>query len=200
MLIFPFIICLLGYFGYWAAEKVGEGDAKYSLSKLVQTAKITAYDIGFFTGRDAGSHYSLGELTGTFTDLIQKAPAAINVTLFRPYLWEVTNPLMLLSAIESLTFMILVFYVFFIKKGELFGSLKTPDIPFLLTFSLIMAFAVGITSYNFGTLSRYKVPLLPYFLSAMMILKSEFPRNVRRARDGETMNEQEKEVTPLPGS
>ncbi len=181
VLIFPVIIGFVSYLGYYIVVKVGEGDARYSVNQLAYTAKITAYDIGFYTGRDAGSHYSLGELEGTFGDMIQKAPAAINVALFRPYLWEAKNLLMFFSAIESLVCGLLVGYVIFLKKGKLAESFKNPDLVFLMTFSIVMAFAVGITSYNFGTLSRYKVTLLPFFLTAMIIVKYKFYITTRTA-------------------
>jgi hypothetical protein len=170
VLTFPLIFFVVSYGTYWIVVKVGEGDERYALDRLVQTAKITAYDIGFYTGRDAGSKYSLGELDGTFIGMLQKAPIAINVTLFRPYIWEVRNPLMLLSALESLLLLVLVIYVV-LKKGSLvLSSLKNPDVIFLLTFSIIIAFAVGITSYNFGTLSRYKIPAMPAFIIAMFLI------------------------------
>ncbi len=97
----PFTISCAIALGYFAMVKAGEDNAKYSLQNVAMTAKITAYDIGFYTGRDAGSGYSLGELDGTFGSMIRLSPQAINVSLFRPYLWEVKNPLMLLSALES---------------------------------------------------------------------------------------------------
>ena len=167
---FPIIIFLVSYGTYWVIARVGEGDDKYAVDKLVQTAKITAYDIGFYTGRDAGSRYSLGELDGTFLGMLQKSPSAINVTLFRPYLWEVNNPLMLLSAFESLFLTLLVVYVLFKRGGTVLATFQNPDVIFLLTFSISMAFAVGITSYNFGTLSRYKISLLPFFVVAMILI------------------------------
>jgi hypothetical protein len=177
ILIFPAIIALLSYLAFLSIVKVGEGDKKYSVNNLAKTAKITAYDIGFFTGHDAGSGYSLGELDGTFANMIQKAPAAINVSLFRPYLWEVKNPLMLLAAMESLALIFFTFSALFSRKTRILASLKNPDVVFLLTFSLIMAFAVGITSYNFGTLSRYRIPVLPFFLTTVVIMKSGVIRN-----------------------
>jgi hypothetical protein len=170
VLTFPLIFFLVSYGTYWIIVKVGEGDERYAVDRLAQTAKITAYDIGFYTGRDAGSKYSLGELDGTFMGMLQKAPIAINVTLFRPYIWEVRNPLMLLSAFESLLLTFLVIYVILKKRSLIFSSLRNPDVIFLLTFSMIIAFAVGITSYNFGTLSRYKIPAMPAFIIAMFLI------------------------------
>jgi hypothetical protein len=169
-MIFPLIIFLAVLLGYWSVVKIGEGDARYSVDKIARTAKITAYDIGFYTGRDAGSGYSLGELDGTFMGMMRKAPQAINVTLFRPYLWEVKNPLMFLSSLEGSLLIVFFLYILFSARSRSLLALNNPDILFLLVFSLILAFAVGITSYNFGTLARYKIPLMPYFTLALVLI------------------------------
>jgi hypothetical protein len=58
---------------------------------------------------------------------------------------------------------------------------KDPYVLFCLVFSLIFAFAVGISSYNFGALSRYKIPCLPFYGAFILILyhhkKLEAPAN-----------------------
>jgi hypothetical protein len=47
---------------------------------------------------------------------------------------------------------------------------KDPNLSFFLVFSLIFAFAVGVSSYNFGALSRYKIPCLPFYAAFLIIL------------------------------
>lgn len=181
VIIFPVVTLAIGYLAYWSIIKVGEGDKKYAVDRIAMTTRITAYDIGFYTGRNAGSGYSLGEFDGTFSGILAKAPAAINVTLFRPYVWEIRNPLMFFSAIESLLLTLLVAYLVFMKPGRVVASLKIPDVIFTLTFSLSMAFGVGITSYNFGTLSRYKISLLPFFIVALILIYHQSKRERKLA-------------------
>ena len=166
----PFMISCAIILGYFAMVKAGEDNAKYSLQNVAMTAKITAYDIGFYTGRDAGSGYSLGELDGTFGSMIRLSPQAINVSLFRPYLWEVKNPLMLLSALESFLLLLLSVYIIVKKNVRLFAAINNPNILFALIFSVSFAFAVGVSTFNFGTLVRYKIPLLPFFLVALILI------------------------------
>jgi hypothetical protein len=152
--------------------KAGEDNRKYSLENIAETAKITAYDIRYWTGRDAGSGYTLGELDGTFSSMIKLSPQAINATLFRPYLWEVNNPLMLLSALESFAVLAICIYISIRQNVRIASILSTPDVVFLLVFSLTFAFAVGVSTFNFGSLVRYKIPLLPYFLIALGLIGS----------------------------
>jgi hypothetical protein len=172
ILIFPLIILISVFSIYYSVVRIGAG-SKYAVEILSQTAKATAYDIRFQTGRDAGSGYTLGELDGTFQSMLRLAPEAINVSLFRPYLWEVRNPLMLLSAIENSIFLILTIAIFFKRGFGIFKAFQNPDIIFCLIFSLIYAFAVGVSSFNFGTLARYKIPLLPFFTMAIVLIYNE---------------------------
>jgi hypothetical protein len=180
ILIVPFIIMMLVASGYYAILLIGKDDPRYSIDRIAATAQITAYDIGFYTGRSAGSGYSLGELDGTFTNMISKAPQAVNVSLFRPYLWEVKNPLMLLSALESLALIGLTLYVLAKSRIRFVKSWSNPAVLFCLVFSLSFAFAVGVSTYNFGTLSRYKIPLLPFYILAMVYILHYSNRDKKR--------------------
>lgn len=171
ILIVPFIGIVCVVLAYFAISKVVEDDPKYSLERLALTARITAYDIRYGWGARAGegAGYSLGEMDGTFFGMLRMAPAAINVSLFRPYFWEVNNPLMLLSAFESLITLVITIFVLFSVRGKIFSYMKS-DVLFCIVFSIIFAFGVGVSAYNFGTLSRYKIPLLPYYWTALALI------------------------------
>lgn len=169
-LLIPFVFALIVVSGYFAVLKIGEDDKRYSIENLSKTARITAYDIGFYTGKNAGSGYSLGELDDSFTGMAALAPAAINVSLFRPYLWEVRNPLMLMSALESFVLLVLTVYILFKKRMLFFRAFGDPNILFCMVLSITFAFAVGISTFNFGTLARYKIPLLPFYSLALILI------------------------------
>jgi hypothetical protein len=109
-------------------------------------------------------------LDGTFGSMARLAPQAINVSLFRPYIWEVKNPLMLLSALESMLLFVLTIYIIFKKNVGLLAAVTNMNVVFALIFSISFAFAVGVSTYNFGTLVRYKIPLLPFFLIALILI------------------------------
>jgi len=173
LLLIPFLLLVVAFSGYWAVVKIGEGDRRYAVENLASTARTTAYDIRFWTGRDAGSGYTLGDLDGSFSSLVLLAPAAVNVTLFRPYPWEVRNPLMLLSALESLFFLFATGYLILTRGVHVVRNLNNGNVAFCLMFSLAFAFAVGVSTFNFGTLSRYKIPLLPFFGVALVLIGNE---------------------------
>lgn len=179
ILIAPFVLTLAIGSGYYATLHAVEDNSKYAFDALAKTAQITAYDIRFWTGRDAGSGYTLGELDGTWNSMVKLAPQAINVSLFRPYLWEVKNPLMLMAAVESLLLIMLTIYVLFCSWNKLLSALKDPTIIFCLVFSLVFAFAVGVSTFNFGTLMRYKIPLMPFYLVGLLFLLDNSKRDIK---------------------
>jgi hypothetical protein len=172
IMLIPFVSVIAFSLVYLAILKVGEDDSRYNFLKLAETAKITAYDIRYGWGARTGegSGYTLGELDGTWKSILKLAPQAVNVTLFRPYLWEAGNPLMLLSAVEALVVLLLTVFVIVRVKSKLFKYIQKPDILFCLIFSLIFAFAVGVSTFNFGTLSRYKIPMMPFYFLALALI------------------------------
>ena len=94
----------------------------------------------------------------------------ITATFYRPFLWEVNSPIALLSAAESSIFLFLTL-LFIYKKGiKQFFNIPFSDPRMLMCFifAFVFAVAVGVSSANFGALSRYKIPCMPFYL--MMIL------------------------------
>lgn len=118
------------------------------------------------------SIYSLGEIEFTIAGVLSKFPAAVNVTLFRPYLFEAHNPVMLLTAVESTFFLFFTVYVF-LRVGFFRAFrfvFREPFVGACIIFTLLFGFAVGFTSYNFGALARYKIPCLPFYFAALSII------------------------------
>jgi hypothetical protein len=153
---------------------------RYSLERVAYTSQVTRGWITYASGEE-GSAYDLGEFEPTVGGMMSKFPAAVAVTLYRPFLWESRKVIVLLSALEALVFVLLTLYVLFRNgPGNIFtGFSKDPNIIFCLIFSLIFAFAVGISTYNFGSLSRYKIPCLPFYATFLILLtnkKNEFTR------------------------
>lgn len=170
ILLTPIMITIAVVLGYYALIAVGEDNKRYSLKALGQTAEITANYLYYVSEKQGGSSYTLGDFDYSVTGMVKKLPLAINVTLFRPYLWEAKNPIMLLSALESLALLIFTI-VILVKTKFLFALRKIdPTITFCLVFAISFAFAVGFSTYNFGSLVRYKIPLVPFYLIALFVL------------------------------
>jgi hypothetical protein len=114
-----------------------------------------------------GSYFS----TGSENPLLN-FPLGIVATLFRPFPWEARNFNMFFSAVEAFVFLLLSLHVIF-KLGLLttFRQIfRNGETIFFLIFVIIFAAAVGTSTGNFGTLVRYKIPCLPFYLMLLFVI------------------------------
>lgn len=184
----PILLVFIFGAGYGTLQIAGSSFNKFSIDNAQEKAEDMqrwhTYRVEVLKGGD-GSSYNLGKVDFTPIGILTKIPAAINVALFRPYLWEAGNIVVLLSAIESSIFLIITIrflFLFAINMSAGFNYLsKNPIIYFMFVFSFIFAFSVGFTSFNFGALSRYRIPLLPFYVSAILLVTDHL-KNYKKAR------------------
>lgn len=163
----PFIFVLLILVSYFGLNQITTSSAKYRAENIEWQVK------GFHSWHTdvGGSSYSLGDVEYTPLGVIRKIPEALNVTFFRPYLWEARNPVVFIGAFESLVFFLLFLMILFRLRLKMFTQIrKEPLLYGLFVFCLIFGFAVGFTSYNFGALARYKIPVLSIFAFILLYL------------------------------
>jgi hypothetical protein len=161
--------CVVGFLVF--SQKFASSLGEYSLENLGKTSLKTSSYIASVS-KDEGSAYNLGNLDPSFGGMLKSFFPAVNVSLFRPYLWETKKPIQFLSAIEALLFLWvtlkIIFSVGLRRAWRTIGA--DPTIQFCLIFAIIFAFAVGLSSGNFGTLSRYRIPCLPFYGLAMVLI------------------------------
>ena len=159
-------IILVG--GKLEAEMFGE----YNVESVGYKSFVTRDYLYRISMEQDGSAYTLGNSDPTLLGMLEQAPAGINVTLFRPYLWEARKPIVMISALESLFFLIFTIVVIFRNNPirVVQRVLSDETLQFCLIFTLIFAFAVGISTSNFGSLVRYKIPCLPFYTAFLIIL------------------------------
>jgi len=112
------------------------------------------------------STYSLGDFDGTITSFLWLYPSAFFTSLFRPFIWEVHNIFMFLLSLEN-AFLFLISMYIFIKCGfrKTFKCLIQNDILlYSIVFVVIFGGIVGLSTYNFGNLARYRLPMLPFYI------------------------------------
>jgi hypothetical protein len=143
---------------------------KYSIDNVLDTATQTYY--GIISAGQAGSAYSIDVDFSSPTGLLAAIPQGINVTLFRPYPWEYLRPIILFASAESMVILYFTIYLIFkIGVGKTFKTIaQNPIMQFSLIFSLVFAFMVGISASNFGTLVRYKIPVMPFYILFLVLL------------------------------
>jgi hypothetical protein len=164
--------------------KLNSGTQKYTIDSLMSKSKSTQEWLTLVSEAQDGSGYDLGvSEIGSTGDFITVFGKAVNVTLFRPYFWEVRKPILVPAAFESLFCLLLSVYIIFkVGISKIIKSIiKNPDLLFCLLFSILFAFSVGFSTYNFGTLVRYKIPCLPFYFLFILILYKENvkPKNVK---------------------
>ena len=182
----PFLIGIGVVAAVFVMNNLTEGDEKYDMDNIGKRSKITADYLYEVSVKQEGSAYTLGKQDGTIAGMVKLAPQAIIVSLFRPFLWEVRNPIMLLSALEATFFIVFTLRILFrVGAARFFGTIaRTPVLTLSFVFALVFGASVGIISNNFGTLVRYKIPLIPFYVAGLYILQniSTEGRTIKRPR------------------
>jgi len=168
----PIFIGLISLSGFMMLKTISETFQELSFEKLVDKSK------GFQSWHTTlqGSAYSLGDIDYTSNALVSKIPASLTVTFFRPFLWEAGKPIIILSALQSLFFLLTTIYLILKMRVIYFFSsfFKSPQAIALMGFSLFYGMVVGFTSYNFGALDRYKIPCLSTYMLALLFILDKY--------------------------
>ncbi len=118
------------------------------------------------------SNFSLGkEFDGSFSGFIKIAPYAVTATFFRPFIWEAHKISQFMAAIESLLLMIFTLIVLFKSKTRILAIILSDSlIMYCFLFAVVFGLFVGVSTLNFGTLVRYKIPCLPFYLISLFLI------------------------------
>lgn len=169
---FPLIIGMVGVGSIYMYSKIGNTLGEYgSIDSVIEKAKITQEDL--LREEQYGSNsYNLGKIDGSASGLLGMAPLAIFTAIYRPSLVEIGSPTALLSVIENTILLIMTLVIIFrVKYTRLRRILvENPLIQYSLIFSIIMAFGIGLATANFGALVRYKIPLIPFYFTAILLI------------------------------
>lgn len=151
-----------------------------SSDKILNKAIVTQQDLK--ASYYKGNSFDIGNFDNSITGVLSKAPLAITAGLFRPFIWESKNVVMGLAGMENL---VLLWFsiVLLIRLGPLgiYNRVKgDPVLFFCLIFSLFFAFSIGLSSSNFGALVRYKIPCIPFYAAALIILYDSYKQQNNR--------------------
>lgn len=185
-IITPLIIPIALLAGYALINSLQEQSEKYAFENLQKRSE------GFhmWHAHQGGAVYDLGEIEYTAIGLIKKVPFAINVTFFRPYLTEIFNVGTAIAGIES--FISLIFFVlllYWYKLRWLKTVFSNPILLISFLFALIIGYVAGFNSYNFGALSRYKIPAMPFF--AYILMYFYYEHKAKKKVEKDKKNEQQ---------
>ncbi|MEO6133544.1 MAG: hypothetical protein ABIP35_00235 [Ginsengibacter sp.] len=125
-----------------------------------------------YENTDSGANFKIGNIDPSLAGLLQEIPTSIGTVLFRPFIWESEKLLTFISGLEN--FLLLLLTVFVIIKSRIINLLKVLHddtlILFCLVFALVFASVIGLTTFNFGTIIRYKTIFMPFYISFLILL------------------------------
>lgn len=156
---------------------------QYSLDAFAEEAADLQFAGTRFRG---GSSFVLGDPTRrTLWGQLAFAPVAVFTALYRPAIFDVANAQMLVNAAE--TTLLLAVTVHAVVRHSPLGVWRVlrarPMLMFCLAFVAVMSLAVGLTSSNLGTLSRYRMPMYPFFAAILAVLVATPPSRQRSSSD-----------------
>jgi hypothetical protein len=125
---------------------------------------------------EGGSNTDLGSGEArTFGQQLPFVPLATINALFRPVIFEAKNGPQFVAAIETLLFALGVLGLFGKHSRSVVGEAisRSPLLVFCISFVASFAVAVGLATSNLGSLSRYRVPMMPFYATALLLLREK---------------------------
>jgi energy-coupling factor transporter transmembrane protein EcfT len=177
MIASPLLLSIAGLLCYVALNQMGESLGAYKLDTVLDKAVVTQQDMK--AEHYGGKSFDIGDFDASAGGIASKAPSAIFAGIFRPGIWDVRNPVMLISALENSYLLILTIFLLIKLKVRGFFKFLTQNslILFSMLFSLFFAFSVGLTVANFGSLVRLRIPELPFFVASLFAIKHQYDVN-----------------------
>ncbi len=167
----PFVFLVGIGCAYLFMTFMGEALAEYQVESILEKAKITQRDLK--SDYYQGNSFDIGDFESNVPSIMRKFPIATFSAIFRPVIVESNNIVMFFSGFENL--ILLIFAIRVLILVRVFGIFKYFFTHHMLTFSLFFsiffAFSVGLSTSNFGSLVRYKIPSIPYFVASMYIIQ-----------------------------
>ena len=149
-----------------------------SLDSILLKASETQNDLK--QEYNKGNSFDIGSFDPTLAGIASKFFPALMAGMFRPYLWDAKNIMMVFSALENtLIFLFLLYMVVKYGPSNFFSNIfSEPVVFFCLAFALFFSFSVGLTTANFGSLVRYKIPQTAYLITGLVLIW----RNLKKQR------------------
>lgn len=162
-----FIIAVLGIatisalFPEYSPGSIAENTARY------QQTYETLENMG-----QGGSNIDLGDVKDvTLLGQLRYVPLAAVNALFRPMFFEARSIVTFAASLETLVIVVLLLRL--LRNGirrPLAQVMASPALAFSAVFVFTFSIAVGLSTLNLGTLSRYRIPMMPFFSVLLFVL------------------------------
>lgn len=166
----PIIKICINYFTYFIVAVIWHSyNWNWSLFTVLKWKRQDF--IGLANAMDAKSYFHTGNLEDNPISFLKNIPAGLINAIGRPFPWDVYSLLTLPNAVENI--LVLIFIGVCIK----FGSLKQFNKIgyFFGSYAFTLLTIIGMVTPIFGSLVRYKIPVLPFLLMFFLLfLKQDF--------------------------
>lgn len=169
----PLQLIFYGLITVGAVIALGKLFPKYSVDNIAEEAA----NLQYYGQRRAGtnSNYVVGDYQQkSLSQQIFFMPIGLVFSLFRPLPFEIRNAAILLNVIEMIVLYWLWFKVITQRGWRANVRMITghPLLMFCLVFVVLFGASVGISTTNVGTLSRYRMPMMPFYAVLLAILSA----------------------------
>lgn len=163
------LLILTGLYIYYSKE-IDDSLGYYAVDKLFDNVKELSSSYLASETADTEATFDLGTFEPSISGFISKMPAGIAAAIYRPFIWEAKKFIIIFSAMESLFLLWLTLYVMYKTgfKGFVGGIFNNPFTFLCLTYALLFGALIGLSTYNFGTLARYRIPLIPFYTMGLL--------------------------------
>jgi hypothetical protein len=180
--IHPAYLLLAGALSVGGVAAMGSLFPEYSTGRVAETMAYTqeVWQQGADRGVAGGSSIDIGSGEAkTIPQQLKFVPLALVNSLFRPVVFEARNAPAMGGAIENGLLLLAVLYLLAggaTRKVVRETLLRSPLLLSGIVFVFVFATGVGLATSNLGSLSRYRMPMMPFYVTPVLVL-------LRRSRE-----------------
>lgn len=151
----------------WVAPQLS---VAFRMNKFTnQVVRVYEFEIAHTFGRP---HFEYPNLRPTVESIVTYAPLAVVNALTRPWLGQSKQLLYLAAGLENAVILMLFALAIWAGLRGRIGKFPFGLSVGLSIFCLVLAFLIGLTTPNLGSLSRYRSDLLPFLL--LLLLQNDY--------------------------
>lgn len=129
---------------------------------------IVSNNQAFLERSDPQDAIQFDYLQPTVISVLMNSPKALFSGLFRPFVWESHSVFQLLVAIENACIFLLTLAALF-RWRTLLQSPHRLLVFSIVSYAILLCIFLTLSTPNFGTLARYKIGFMPFFLLVILI-------------------------------
>ncbi|MEP7163342.1 MAG: hypothetical protein ABI741_01545 [Ferruginibacter sp.] len=181
-IVLPFLLLIITGLYIFYAKEIDDSLGYYAVDKLFENVKELSTSYLSSETSDTEATFDLGTFEPSISGFIAKMPAGIAAAIYRPFLWEAKKFIIIFSALESLFLLWMTLYVLY-KTGIRYfisGVFNDPFTFLCISYALLFGALIGLSTYNFGTLARYRIPLIPFYTMGLLHILYNFQKTTRQ--------------------